>query len=1035
MKTRFRRCVPLLGWQLAFVPTFACGYEVETHVQLTEIAFDWSLLGNSVNNPLLELGIADPGAMLPRPSEFGDPTWSSPRAIVADGARLEDLPTAEGRFMRHFFDPQRGGIGLMSATPSPDWVLEDRGEVALQNYSLRDALGYHMQALTNATREERETQLVTLLEILGRSVHHLQDMSQPAHARLDAHAPWEGDIYEKYTKEWFLSNPIPRDAVYGGPVILPGYFNTARAFWANEGAGIAEFTSHNFVSKDTNFRLAGTTFQPDPNHPRPVAVGSSTVTLSDLGLNWALNPSATVEFVHTQVQDQYSGSSFLNDRASTYSIFNADLKPLGGSDRMVLNRFNFAKNYEILLPRAIAYSSGLINYYFRGRLQLENMQGQGAGVALTVKNASEPFYILEGNPAVNAADFRLYYDARDGVRREIELTGGELATALRLDDTVDLSFVEPNDVDRTKEKPYLLVFNGMIGTELGIAALAFGSGNSGFLVTPQYPPADGNVGARLISWNNGGWNPSDGSALQAGSIDWKGHNPVDVLSWGGGGHSRYFPGAGAEIYMNGRVLARAPGWGVLGASIRYVNGVRTLNVAMYSEGRFTIYSRTFADSYANDELWSMENPFGWRLVYSGAHGSPFTGFFFNASGTEGQYITQRIDGGGPHQRVKVTLHGDLGLAETFPAAASVTRVSRHQLTDTSDPKVTAGICTVTPDVPDGALEFEWVDGCLKQAMSGTRSIEHSITETEEYEDRTIFCVDYKGDTEVFCELLPPQPSQVSLSGGRQSIESDYVIFDTFGAACRPWRGNSQGRTEEYSSSNSVRMMRVGGRSIPWIGSEHTETKLDQYSGHFLNSENVSTGHVTETSSGSSRTSKLIYADARYDLVVYETTIHEGSTSASGTYTQDSSEYPWTITEHNVTSVQVILASPDGMVTLYQRDDVQDDERTGTEIAGAQTGFSCAQQPRAWDTSTATSPQRDPEAVQHIYSPMARRGSYVVDGNGRIAASQLVIFEPPHGGPPLEDPIYRHFLSNGNLPGLIPGTPPSEGHGYEIRLIR
>ncbi|MCP4697707.1 MAG: hypothetical protein GY862_12775, partial [Gammaproteobacteria bacterium] len=76
-----------------------------------------------------------------------------------------------------------------------------------------------------------------------------------------------------------------------------------------------------------------------------------------------------------------------NKKTSTYSIFSADLKgyhlcydpsmpwqqppipPTCGA-AYTLNRFNFEAAHKFLIPRATAYSAGLIDYFFRGQLKL-----------------------------------------------------------------------------------------------------------------------------------------------------------------------------------------------------------------------------------------------------------------------------------------------------------------------------------------------------------------------------------------------------------------------------------------------------------------------------------------------------------------------------------------------------------------------------------------------------------------------------------------------------------------------------------------
>lgn len=1027
-----------MRWRAQFVLAAgsAHGYELATHRKLTHLAYDRSVLADPLKSPLLDLGIADPATQLSPSAVPG--TEEAPllnaKESVATGAMLEDKPLLAGRFLRHFFDPQQSGRGLLNLNmPSPDWILEDEDTAFFQDYSLRDALAVHMKALTLPTKAQREEQLVTLLEIIGRGVHHLQDMSQPAHTRDDGHQPGDGDIYEKHTEEWFVGHPIPDTLVYGGPAVSLTAFDTGRKFWTNGGAGIAEFTSRNFVSKDTNFVAGSGGFQHDPQHPKPVAAGSSVVPLTALGYQWTLNPFAMVQFVHTQVDDVYSGASFVNDRASTYSIFTADLQQAGFQPMMALNEFNFARNYDILMPRAIAYSAGLINYYFRGRLVLDEMTAQGGTIEMTVKNVSDPAFVLREKADTSEAEFKLYYDARDGERREIEqLTGGELSGgSVGIDETVDLSFSEPSDVDRTKEKPYLLVFNGTVGTEPGIAAMAFGTAGTGFVVAPYYLTDDGITDSRTIRWNDGGWNLTEDTGLQAGNIDWKGVSPQDVLTWDGA--SRYLnPGGSNNIYMNGRVLAHAPdsGRGVIGASIRYMNGVRTLNVVTISHDYIAVYSRTLAEKYENDDLWTDENPLGWRPLYSGRHGQALTSFLFNASGTEGQYIT-RHEGefGGPERRVKITLSGDSAAVADFPAVATVARSEVYSGSDTTEPEITAGICVLTPGIPNGDHQPAPGDACLRTELSGARTVDNTLTVTDMYSDKTLYCVDYKGNQEVFCELMPPAPV-IQSNTSHSVLTRDNLT--TASAECGAWRRDADMNFQSSEVFNSQRTMRIGTTEIPWTGIHNSDSWETHYTADFLSPMQYS-GGGSSSAMANYRTTRLVYADARYDLAVYEITTQTETSQSAGSWNEHDA-YPPGGPSHNTSSVRVIMSSPGHSETLFEHEEVEELEASHPvpmgDLPTGQIGFDCAQKPVNSGFSNQST-MRDAGANDDAWSYMMGFGSYAVDREGRIGASQRIMFISPV----LEDHGFWHHLAQGNLPALLPGTPPQKGYGYDIRLIR
>ena len=471
---------------------------------------------------------------------------------------------------------------------------------------------HHWNALTLPTQEERDERLGVLLEILGRSVHHLQDMAQPAHTRNDAHPPAGfRDMYEVFTENRFVEErrPIPSASPYDSPAVDLHVFDTARKFWINDGRGIAEFTSRNFVSMDTNFVEDAGSLLPDPQHPFPVVTGSKNVWLSDLGINVPFS----LVFLKSQIHDAYSDIHATNERASTYSMFNASGLPFL-SPRLALNRFNFEKNYEVLMPRAIAYSAGLINYYFRGRFKVDEVVGSGSAVTVSVRNASAAEFSMRVAPeAADTNGFRLFYDARDGVRRELDLQQPSSDGAWPFDETREFSFLRPADVDARKEHPYILVFDGIVGTERGLAAVTFGDVASAFAVTPQYAASDGVTGSRTIDWREGAWALTDDKDAVAGTIDWKGERPGDVLTWGTNPRRYHYATGGGAVYMRGRVLTTGPvddSAPTLGASIRYVNGERTLNLVKGGFGGIRIYSRKFAHSYDNEEPWSPENPLG-----------------------------------------------------------------------------------------------------------------------------------------------------------------------------------------------------------------------------------------------------------------------------------------------------------------------------------------------------------------------------------------------------------------------------------------
>ena len=79
-----------------------------------------------------------------------------------------------------------------------------------------------------------------------------------------------------------------------------------------------------------------------------------------------------VRFFPSYVDDQFrpGGGPILNNYAASESIFNAEFSSYTDQTLRSVNRFTFAKAHEFLIPRAVGYSAGLINYFFRGNMEI-----------------------------------------------------------------------------------------------------------------------------------------------------------------------------------------------------------------------------------------------------------------------------------------------------------------------------------------------------------------------------------------------------------------------------------------------------------------------------------------------------------------------------------------------------------------------------------------------------------------------------------------------------------------------------------------
>jgi len=451
--------------------------------------------------------------------------------LFRGGAKYEDR---SNRALNHFYNPVTNlplpFIGTLPAgSASPNWALEDNSDVdpeltGAQEYSYKDAMNYFHLALTSATIDERELNWAKTFQTLGQVIHHIQDMAQPDHARNDAHLDVvDSSWYEKFTddekgKDYFTS--LMTGNAYPIPV-----FDTAREFWITNDSditlrrGIADFTNRNFVTKDTMFKFNGGNFilnsdlpLPEPLATRnsadisdPSLMGQDGQALCDYIKNQAsiTFPAGTcnMEFLETTVYGAIAGENTTNARAATLSIFNkklddhnltAELQDEDGSisyiDRsFTLNEFNFKARYDYLIPRAVAYSAGLINHFFRGKI---DMVPNPAGEGWVIKNLTDEDM---------AGLFSIYYDEVDGSRKVLDTnwsTSDYSADGI-LAKNSEINVPTSTELDMLRE--FILVFRGKIGQEGAIESSndAF-SITSGKIVSSPYSTYDFNCSRRHI---------------------------------------------------------------------------------------------------------------------------------------------------------------------------------------------------------------------------------------------------------------------------------------------------------------------------------------------------------------------------------------------------------------------------------------------------------------------------------------------------------------------------------------------------------
>nr|MCU0974138.1 hypothetical protein [Burkholderiales bacterium] len=397
---------------ISFVSRLAIAYEIETHEVLSEAAVDASALVNNssqLERLGLQRGVRDPRQRFPDSKS----DVLTVLGLVRQGARYEDdVLTLPPRPLHHFFDPATGKglsidplryVGILPVSvlnliagvnatnqASPDWALDS---TTLNAFSRKALSNVMYDAYLKPRKAERDAATGRMFETIGRLVHHVQDMAQPQHVRNDAHLHFElleqmcptppkpglenplcplyralsaPSIYERWTK----SLPVSSLPVTGyQPVYGPedrATFSHPRRFWIHDGKGMAEFTNVNFFSAGTMKRSPPTTGKSFEMRARDlcIAVAAPPCEVANLDHFVKFFPST----VYDRLRPAAGGP---NPYAAAESIYSADFgKIVGGDPVPTVNRFTFHYDHAYLLPRAVAYSAGLIDFIFRGEMQV-----------------------------------------------------------------------------------------------------------------------------------------------------------------------------------------------------------------------------------------------------------------------------------------------------------------------------------------------------------------------------------------------------------------------------------------------------------------------------------------------------------------------------------------------------------------------------------------------------------------------------------------------------------------------------------------
>ena len=403
---------------------------------------------------------------------------------IREGAVIEDnFP----RYINHFYDPITN-LGLTDNSESP-WYLfgylgsplasfnwastrNISGTRAQNTDSWQNARDYEFEALTTAAKLDRDKSSSHLFSSIGHVIHLLQDLSQPGHTRNDNHANKAHRYIENYGARHYGVARFPLDAIVDPLDWQAAGFRKLQDFWDrgfytgtsatpldNDGGaqtlGLAEFSNGNFLSED---RLYGELYSKGYAYPSLYSsTNFSTLKTNPMGAAQQVFLRDGIAAVRLLIAKTADGISVTNHSALGFLAYKKMTTLGSGLGVSIYDEAVLADYHAILIPKAVAYSGGAIDYFFRGRLGLRLTWDENQSrYNLRITNAS--------TQAFKGGAFTLYSDDQNGNRNAMALTmvnpwnaGSTLAPSA----SVETTFQAPGGT----VSGYMLVYKGTIGID------------------------------------------------------------------------------------------------------------------------------------------------------------------------------------------------------------------------------------------------------------------------------------------------------------------------------------------------------------------------------------------------------------------------------------------------------------------------------------------------------------------------------------------------------------------------------------------
>ena len=455
------------------------GQAVQSSIGLNSFIVEYFGTGNPAN-PQLPLVLKNNIQYTHTPN-----TWVKIGSSDEDGG-INGSIGVDARVRHHFYRSDNGG-GL---TDGADGFAKNSFEWATTqgDYSWGNSRTYEFLALTSSTKIARDENLAKLLYSIGHTLHLNQDLTQPEHSRNDQHRQQEQKAIENYGLTYLkqakaslaIETMFPKSTRTRDSWRNAG-FNKLKDFWDRDkylgtkaggsGAlvadvlggvnqlGLAEFVNGNFVGRDASYREFHKASD-DQHYFEYPSLESSTTFASKVRKKFGAS------LQNVTFRDGFVGTKAYVDKLSDGIIikphslvthngikFKAGLASkievaTTADDEKVLNAY-----YSALVPKAIEYSTGILDYFFRGQIDYSIVSYSPSEWVITVKNIS-------GESFKGGKFVLLTEDNTSGNRTELDnitLGAGEI---LADGETREFPAITAAPIANTK---YFIVYQGTIG--------------------------------------------------------------------------------------------------------------------------------------------------------------------------------------------------------------------------------------------------------------------------------------------------------------------------------------------------------------------------------------------------------------------------------------------------------------------------------------------------------------------------------------------------------------------------------------------